>query len=346
MGTLTLDDQYLSSTLQVFLKKEHISLIDYELPFLAEQEAIHGKGKPSKEGGPKVLIPFESEEHSDTTQLSNGYEPINLSVRAIGKNGEEDWMDCIRPVVISNHEMRLNRGSESKVIDLLELRTRNTLAGLRRQLHKRIWGVANSGLTDLNTLNGFDFATAFLESAAFGSQSSVVHNISKATYNTTFWQNQRADGAGSFSANGLIGLDHIGIQARSIRDRGSKNQVWYASTSAIGHLKRAHRSNEQYVGDKEDGMGALILTYDGKRIRINRDMPANSGLTTATDPWSMALIDHDAIYFLSQAGEYFRAGDMKELSGFDCKAAPLHLMGQLVTEWLASSGVLFDAETW
>lgn len=343
MASITLDAQYLASTLYGFLQKELEDYQDYSLPFLEEQEKIHGKGKPSIEGGQKVVLPYEDVDHSATTVFSNGYEPINLTVNAIGKSGEEDWLDCVRPIVISNHEKRINRGAEHKVIDLAEARTRNTLRGLRRQLHKRIFGMASSGLTDLVTLNGFDESTGVFESAAFGSQTNVVHGITKAAA-IAFFQNQRAAGAGSFSANGLTGLDHIGIQGRSISDTGNKLR-WYFSTSAIAHLKRAVRTNEQYIDTEKLDTGKLSLLYDGRPVRINRDMP-NAGGTTTASPWSAVLVDHEAIKLYSQAGEYFRMGEMKELSGYDVMAAGLHFMGQLMAPKISTSGVLYNAEIW
>jgi hypothetical protein len=339
------NDEYFTTTLYAATKKI-VDQLDYSLPLLAEEERIHGKGKPSIEGGNRLTIGLNFSEHSETTELVTGYEPINYNITEIGTPGIDDWADAIRPVLISGHDKRINRGSEHKLLDIVEERGKATMSAFRRQLHKRKWGLQNTGLSDINTLNGFDFTDGFLEAAAIGSQSNVVHGISKATYAFSVgWQNSVFDGAGSFNLNGLTGLDFMMIDIMTKREIETGKACWYASTSAFANLKRAVRSQEQYVDARMLDTGMLSLTYNGYKVLPNRDMP-NAGATTTADPWSFAFIDHESIKNTVNGSDYFRTGEFVSQSGYDVSAAPIHLMMQYMTDYLGTSAVLFDADAW
>lgn len=345
---ITYENELLTSTAHKAGTKV-IDQQDYDLPFLRVQDEVHGKNKPADEGGLFFIEPLQFDEHSQTTQLSTGYELINMAVQSVGTPAKDDWLFAVRPVVISEKEKMQNRGS-SRIYDIAKERTRTSIAGARRQLHKRIWGLA-SILTDLNTLNGIDFADGFLEEQAVGAQTNIVHAVSKATHATSLgWQNQSYDAAGSASANVLIAMASVAIQARSLmgaaeRESTQDSQHWYAHPTAFGHLRRALGPREMYTGkDALDG-SRLDLMSDGRPVHLNRDMPI-AGTVTTGDPMSMAFIDHHWVYLRWQAGYVFDMGEFQSPVNQLVSAMPIKWACQLATLFLGTSGVVFDAQVW
>ena len=340
--TLTINSELLSTTLHA-AAKEIRDQLDYSLPLLAHMEKA---GKMSIDGGTLYEEPLNFSEHSSTTQLTTGYEPINMVITEVGTPAVDTWADAIRPVVISQHEQRINRGSGHKLIDIADERGKATMAAFRRELDRRLHGLVPNPLTDINTFNGDDFADGFLENVATGAQNNIVHGVNKGTYLTQpGWQNQRVDAANSFSANGLIALDQAMTRVLSIKTVSPKKFIWLASVSAFGHLKRAVRTNERYVSEGDLDAGRLSLAWNGYKVEADRNMP-NAGAVTVGAVWSFAGIDFEECRFIANGSDYFRTGEFVLQSGYDVLAAPIHLMGQLRTKYLGSSALITRADTW
>ena len=335
--SLTVENQYLTSTM--FSRLEELkNMVDRPYRFVSDMEKM---GKVEKNFGERIIIPFKTNRHSSTTQLTNnGYDPINLSVSPLGTPGWDQPGDWIRPVVISGHEQRINDGAE-KVLDILEERVKDAYAGLRQELQQQILSGDVATMSDLNTLNGSD-ATGFIEEHAVGSQVNTNHNINKTTYASLVgFQNQIADGSGNFSANGLDGLDSILARSREVTEGGSKLR-WYSTIEAYLLLKTELRSQEQYIKAEDYDGGRMYLTHGMVPIVPIRDLPTDGAVTT-NDPWSMLLLDWEHFYFMCKPGYWFKAGEFEKQSGYDVRASFIHLMGQTVMDYWPTHGLLFDA---
>lgn len=336
----TWNDEQFTTTLHRHLENERDQR-DYKLPVL---DCIEQAGTDNEEGGTRITTNFNLTEHSDTTELSTGYETINLNVRSVGKPGIDDWAYAIRPIVVSGKEKLINRGNKRKLVDIVQRRATSTRNGYRRQLHKRLCGIAGVGLLDVNSFNGIDYTDGFLENAAVGAQTNTIHTVSKGNYLAVpGMQNQYVDGGGSFSSNGLNALDTILHQAMAIADTDGKFVV---SIAFAQNLKRALRTQERYVSEKEIDGGRMIMVYNGHPILMNRDMVTAGGDSAETI--SAMFIDFDAIKMLVNGDVWFKEGEFVSRfgSGQDTSAAPISLMCQLVAESVGSSGLIIDADAW
>lgn len=338
--TLTVSDQLLSTTLFSHMKTMK-SQINKPVPFLEDLEKL---GMEEEEGGERMIIPMAFNRHSRTTQLSTGYEPINLTVKPIGNPGYDGWCDVIRPIVIAGKDNRVNRG-KAKIISIMETRSQDAYDGLRMEMQQQLIQGGQAGWSDCNNLNGTDNTTGFLESAAYGSQTNVVHNLSKATYNFSVgWQNQWTDLANSFSTNGLQGMYDMMTRVFAL-SKGAKLR-WYASIKATNNLKRALNSNERYLSESELDGGKRVMTFGGAPVStLFSDMP-NAGTNTTATPWSFMLVDFDELKFVKQKGFYFEAGEFETQSGYDVQASFIHTMGQLRVTYLANFGLATKGEVW
>lgn len=346
--TTTFPSKEAFSTTAYVAAKEITDQIDYELPLLACMEEAHGKGSPKEDGGTQIYISLGFSEHSVPTELSTGYEPINLDIEEVGEPGVTRWADSLQPVVISGHEKRINRGAKHKILDIVDERTKAAMSAYRRRFHKRSWGTPSVGLTDVNTVNGDNYADGFLESVAPPGQTNVVMGVSKADYSFSVgWQNQAVDAGDSFSQNGLQALDEIGIEIMTLKTVSQKFGKWFASRAGFRNLKRDTRTFERYINKDKLDAGRLALYYNGYEVLANRDAPVGGGtIGSDSKEWTFTFLDLESLYFLTNGPDYFRMGTFETQSGYDVTAANIHLMGQWCAKYLGSSGIVFNGDTW
>ena len=91
----------LASTLRLLVDRE----VDNTFRTVPMLEAAQRAGNVEKiDGGQKVDHPVILAEHSSITQLSTGYEAVNLAVKDPLRTASFDWCDFVAPVVITKKE--------------------------------------------------------------------------------------------------------------------------------------------------------------------------------------------------------------------------------------------------
>lgn len=296
-------------------------------------------------GGERIMIRISSGWHSDTTQFTgDGYDDIDHAVRKVLNPGFETWADWVRPAVISGHEERINRGP-AKIIDLGKERLENVHLGMRLELIEQIFAGTSSPISDVITLCGDDYSTGLIESASYGSQTNVVHELSKGTFNSGWaWQNQAEDALGAASSNLVTAMYRVITRRRQVK-RTNKNLVWYVGLEPAGHLKSFLQANERYLSERDLDGGRRVMAFDGVPVEECGFLPI-AGSATASKPWSALLWDHEDIYWTEQSGYWFKQGMWKDRDGMDVRSCYVHCMGQLTGRNLFSSGIVVDAEEW
>ena len=109
--TLTgISNDILSTT--IFEIEDEVSEALFETtPFLSISKKL-GKIR-TFDGGYKLVVPVETQEHSQLTVLSSGWEALDLSVRDATQQAEYDWMRLAMPVLISGREEAENSGERA-----------------------------------------------------------------------------------------------------------------------------------------------------------------------------------------------------------------------------------------
>ena len=347
---LTIGNELLSTTMHV-LMKEWRDGVHESVAFLDAHERVHGAGNPTQSGGTQIVVPLGFGEHSSTTRIQTGFERINLSVSDVFVPAVYTWGHVVRPVAISAEEEFINQG-ESAVLSILESRVKMTANALKRDFVQQIVAGSVVGWEDWNTLNGIDNnfgnATGFLEELAVAAQTNTVGNVNKTTYqNTTGWQNQMVDGAGSFNANGLAALYDLLVEINAVSPSGPPNVI-LASRSGFKNLKRALSAQERYVDQSTLDGGRMVQLWDGIQIDVEFNMPiaGTTGATTVDDPISFYFLNLDDINVMWDPEGYFDLSDFETVSGeYDVRAAKLRCRGQLIAKHLGSSGIAHDLET-
>lgn len=349
---LTIDNELLTANALSHLKDARAMR---DKPYIATDHALT-VGLEEQSGGYRVVVPYETEDHSRPTRVRTGYEGWDNYAAPTLTPGTERWGHVVQPVFISRRDKLQNRG-EAQIIKLWETR----VANVRRHMHRdfervmfrgaaasNTWGGIEQYL-DFLTLNGDDSTTGLLEGQADGTN--TLHGITKATYPLAThrqFHNVWFDGAGSQSANLLNGLYRICVDliVKGGPINASEIKGYMSDNVAVG-LKRALRAAEQYVdkADMDDG-GRTVMKYMGIPLTITDELP-DTGATTNTDPWSVVLVNwKKGINIIGMSDAVMKFHPVQDIPLTGVQAGAFELMAQFVGRQPGLCGLLTDCEVW
>ena len=289
-------------------------------------------------GGQRITRSAILAEHSNITQLATGYEAVSSSVADVLRSPEFEWCDFVAPIVITKKEELSNKG-ERAVISIADARMKSVLGMLKREWELQAIRGTSTVLTEMETLNGIDNTTGWLEEDAFGSQTNTVGGLGKNTYASSNWQNQSFDVASNFSANGLGGMTELMIQTQIYAPEGTVDLI-LASPTSYRLYKSVLQQNERYMPKETvlDG-GRLALAFNGALMYVEN----NLGTGTAANP-SMYFLNSKSMKVVFDYEAHFSMSDFEHKSGYAAREAQMFVRTQLVADHLASLGLLYDAE--
>jgi len=338
---MAISNDILSSTLRILLDYETDNL--FKAVPLLDQMKKQG-GVEYFDGGQKVDVPLILAEHSTITQLSTGYEPVNLAVQDAMRNATYNWCDFVAPIVINKKEELSNRGDRA-IVSIAEARMKSVMGLLKREFEKQSVAGTSTILSDLNTLNG-GVAGGFLEDIAFGSQTNTVGGIAKSAFPADY-QNQFVDSNSTFATGaaptGISDLTDLYIRAQLRTPDGGAPNLLLVSPSLYKNYKKLLFTNERFVDEKTLDGGKLALAFHGAMMYVDANLPATgkigassiSGYALNTKHMHLAM-DSDADFTMS---------DFEHISGYAARSANVFVRAQLYVDHLASQGVIARAET-
>jgi hypothetical protein len=337
---MAISNEILSSTLRVLAEREVDNLYK-NVPFL--NEVRNSGGVEVIDGGSKIDRALILAEHSSITQLSSGYEAVNLAVADALKNASFEFCDFVAPIVITKKEELSNRG-ERAIISIVEARTKSVMGMLQREFEKQIVANSSTVLTELNTLFGTADATAsntgFLEALAYGSQTNTVGGLAKNTY-TTF-NNQVSAAGGAFATNGPVSfMTDLYIECQNFSPSGTPNLI-LSSPASYKLYKNALFEKERYMPEDTLDGGRLALAFAGAKMYVDPFMPAGA---VSANQVSMYFLNTDFMKLVIDSDANFSVGEFEHISGYASRAAHIMCRCQLITDHLGSQGVITQAET-
>jgi hypothetical protein len=297
------------------------------------------------DGGERVIIPFDVQEHSVTTQMTTGYEAVDMDVQTVLKPGTDTWFFAVSPIVFSWVDEAKNKG-KAKHIDIIETRVKDTESRMRREFETQLLKGTQASMSDLNTLNGADNSGGFIEEDAIQSQGNTVHGLSKSTYSTLpGFQNQIASIANDFSAGGIAALQEMHIRVQEITEDPTKLRGFASIAGAINY-NTAVQANERYITQRDAVRTGLMI--NGVEYQISSLMPDDGTQTiNVNNKWSFLLLDMDAICFQAFNGLLFNMTPFRDVGGGHLVKAAFHqVAGQLTISNWGSSALGQGGETY
>lgn len=315
------------------------------------------KATDKETGGERIIVRWETDDHSEPTRVQTGYEYWNDAVQTTLTPGHETWGIVVQPVMISEVDEQKNSGP-AKVLDLLKIRTGNVERHMHRNFQDVILrGAAASGtwtgvpaFADFNSLNGADITTGLLEASASGTN--TIHNVSKASFPATThpqFHNEYSDAAGAAGTNILNALYGF-IVNLMVKDgeMSPAEYIGYFSPNSLKWLKRVLRAQEQYVaeGEMDDGKRTAMV-YHGIRLKPVHNLP-QTGANTTANPVSGYIVNWQrGIRFRAQNKWVFNWTKFMDIPGtVGVRAAILRLWGNLIGHQVGLCALLADAEAY
>ena len=335
---MAISNDILSSTLRILLDEEVDNL--YKAVPLLDRMREQG-GVETYDGGQKLSVPLILEEHSSITQLSSGYEPVNLAVKDALRTADYEWCDFVAPIVITRKEELSNKG-ERAIINIAEARMKSVMGLLKREVEKQLVANSSSVLTELNTFNGISggagSATGFFENAAFGAQTNVVGGIDKAVFTT--YNNQFVDFAGNLGANMISNLTDLYVQCQINTPDGSAPDLIICSADFFRNYKDALFAQEFYVDNKSEiNGGRLALSFAGAMLYVDPFLPAN-GDGTGADDIHACMLNTKYIKLGFDRDAQFEMEDFEHISGYASRSANVITRLQAYVQHLGSQGLI------
>ena len=366
----------LASTLRI-LKDREVDNTFKNIPLL---DAIRAHGSViESDGGSKVNCPAIMTEHSMITQLSSGYESVNLAVKDPLRQTEYNWCDFVAPVVITEKEQLSNKGDRA-VINIAEARLKSVMGMLQREFSKQVVGNTSTVLSELESLHP-SREGGWLALQPFGNQiTGTVGTLSRNTYKTTF-QNQYVDVPSAFpgvvdqSTRLFRAMSKLYIDSQVHAPEGEVDII-LMSPRCYELYKNSLFNQERYtsIQEQRDMAGKLGLMFNGAKVYVEPNLgqdwvaadfnALNTGPATdmldvpivfggggtqyTTDSVAKGTIDAMflnsklmSLYFDRDA--YFEMSEFERISGYAAMAANIMTRTQLATANLSGHGILVNA---
>jgi hypothetical protein len=349
---MAISNDILSSTLRILLDEE-VDQLFQATPLL--QKMREKGGIETYDGGQKLNVPLILEEHSTITQMSSGYEPVNLAVKDSLRQAEFTWCDFVAPIVITRAEELSNKG-ERAIIDVAEARLKSVMGALQREVEKQIVSNASSILTNLNTFNGLSQGTAggntsggFFDNQAVGSQTGTVGGLDKGTFERL--NNQFVSSAGaavSGAATMLEDMAALYVDCQLNTPDGSAPDLIICSPQYYKNYKSLLQQQERYIDEKVLDGGRLALAFNGAMMFADPFLGSSVQIPGGTAAGEGII----GAYFLNtkyikigfDSAAQFEMDDFKDISGYVSRSANIFTRMQIYVQHLASQGLLVDAE--
>jgi hypothetical protein len=297
-------------------------------------------------GGQRIDQPVIFGETTSITELSTGWEAVNMAVRDPFHTATFDWANFTQPIIINAVEKAANKG-DLAVVSILESKMKNVMLSLKKEVSKQIIRGDSSVLGSLETLNGMGTAasavdtTGWFQSAAFGLQATnTVGGLSKGTFAAQNWQNQVFNSSGTLA---LSHLDELMIQCQIFNPSGAFPDILLMSPSCYSAFMALQQSAVRYVsrGDQKSLDADMVGEWRGARIYIEPQLGFNNAAGT---PVSAYALSSDQFQLYADTDGFFNVSEMLPVPGTASEAAMVFNRMQLVTGHLASHGVLLNAE--
>lgn len=301
-------------------------------------------------GGARVEQPVIFGDHSQITELSNGFEPVSMAVTDPFQTAKFEWSNFTQPIILNQVEKAANKG-DLAVVNILESKMKNVMISLKKEISRQVIVGDSSRITTFQTLNGNGTAaaaassTGWLEGVASGSQANTVGGLAKTTYRSQNWFNQVKSSGGNFA---LSHLDELFIQCQIYNPAGEFPDIILMSPNCYAAFQAKQQDSIRYVSasDREGLDRDMVAMWRNAKIYVepNLGFTANAGSGMGAQPVSAYVLSSSLFQLYADTAGFFEVSPMERVPGSVTESANVFCRMQLVTGHLASHGVLIDAE--
>jgi len=340
---MAISNDILSSTLRI-LKDEEVDNLYKATPLL---DSIRKQGGvETVDGGTTLDRPMILAEHSTITQLSSGYEPINLSAADVLRHQSYSFENATIPVILTKIEEMQNKGPRA-LVDVAQARMKAAMGQFKREFEKALVANSSTVLTNLSSLNGTaatgKATNGFFENAAFGSQTNTVGGIAKSDFPEDF-QHQLAEVLALTTGTETIdALTEVYVDAQLRTPDGTAPNLILCSPDFFKKYKAQLYNNQRFVDASTLDGGAMQLAFHGAALIPSPVMVSlAAGNDSDGDPASIAayVLNTKYIKVVYDSDGDFEMTDFIDATGYASRYAYIFCRMQMVVDHLASQGMV------
>lgn len=315
----------------------------------AGYESALGKSPVPWTFGERRTVEVQVIDHTEVTNIETGFESYADTALTTGRPATSGFAISGLAAKIGERQIRTYQNAKA-FEDWVKRTIANCNGILTRGWDKRIVAGTGAGFAGWNTFNGIDSTVGFFQSAAKGSQTNVVMNLSTATYAyTPGWNSAVADMANALGSN-FFQFDTF---LSSIRILGAPMDKLFGlmSQSFGDNVKRYLRAYERYTPQTGSyDSGAPFEMFGGVKFFLDYWMP-DAGASTATNKISAYVIDGSNVPLFwvpaCKIGDtelpdgHFGVSKWRPVSGMqNVFVMPMACAGQVCADLLGTSGLI------
>lgn len=347
-NTMAISNDILSSTLRI-LKDEEVDNLYKATPLL---DSIRKQGGvETVDGGSKLDRPMILAEHSTITQLSSGYEPINLSASDVLRHQSYEFQNATIPIIITKVEEMANKGPRA-IVDVAQARMKAAMGQFKREFEKALVAASSTVLTNLSSLNGVALTTnGFFENKNFTLQTNTVGGIAKSSFPDDF-QHQLGEIA-AFTAGGTETIDaltEVYVDAQLRTPDGTSPNLILCSPDLFKKYKAQLYNNQRFVDAGTLDGGAMQLAFHGAAlipspVMVELDAGTNANGMNAAAYIAAYVLNTKYIKLVYDSDGEFEMTDFMDATGYASRYAYIFCRMQMVVDHLASQGLITIKQT-
>jgi len=312
------------------------------LPFLAVSKKL-GKLRHG-DGSYKYVVPVQTNDQTVGTEITTGWEALNLTVREMTQQAEFNYTRYVVPVAMSGKEIASNKGDKA-IIDLAQSRHQAAIQNSMRAINRQIvQGGVLTGMASLNgNLNYGGTTTGFLEAVdptlASGNTFGGLTRGLVPGLNNQFLDN--AHSTATLIANLQLLETRASTLAPPLSD-GGRFHLTLAKMEAYAAYRNLLFVQERFVDAKElDASGVSGISFSSGVMMPDRDM--GFGQTDTDVENSFMCLNLDGIWLQVVDGEDFSFSGLNAYSGYDGWIGQINWQGTLAGGHLGSQALMIDA---
>lgn len=296
--------------LSTTLKKYRKTLVDNIHKSNAVFYYLKQNGKIKEEdGGERIVVPVMYGKNSTAASYS-GYDSLDVTPQTGIDSAEFNWKQYAVSITISGEEERKNSGT-SKIIDILEARTKQAQMSLTEQL--------STGMFSDGTGNGSKDLTGF---EAMVLNSGTYGGINSATY--TWWQaGVSTTSTALTTADMRVGFNTASLGGKDTPDLVVTTQTLYQTYEGLLTMTSPAIPYFPSVGTKKLGDGGF-QTLEFKGVPVVWDELTPSG--------TMYFLNTDHMNLTVQKDANFEVSDFVKPENQDARVAQILFMGNLTCD--------------
>lgn len=280
-------------------------------------------------GGYEFAAPIAYAENG-TYQRYSGYDALNTAASDVLTSVKYDFQQVALHVTASGREIRMNMGSEQRMIDLVKERKNVALKTAANQFSIDLYG--SGALT--NQIGGL---AHLIQTNGEG----TVGGIVSGTY--TMWKNKFKEMTGTNLAASPSVANAASLKADmnniwlSLVRGADKPDLIVMSHDFYSLYELGEQDHQRYASSDLANAGFQTLKYKGVDVVFDD----NSNFSTTQE--RAYFVNTDYLWLVQHSDAKWSVDEAKRPTNQDAIVVPIYWMGQLVTTYRAGQGILFDA---